>query len=131
MSHGRWGNKDKIEEVLKGIDSIDDVTFIEDKGESCLFEVTCEASKDVREDISFALSDARLLILEMSEETSSLEDIYLTLVKEADEAYEAELKAIREGADLDEVFADNDEAETEDAKEETAEEESDSDSKEE
>lgn len=128
------GDKEKIEEVLKGIDSLDEVKFIEDKGESCMFEVTCEVSKDVREDISFALSDARLLILEMSEETSSLEDIYLTLVKEADEAYEAELKAIREGADLDEVFADKDEAETEEAEiaeEETKAEESDSDSKEE
>ena len=127
------GNKDKIEEVLNGIDSLEEVKFIEDKGESCLFEVTCEASKDVREDISFALSDARLLILEMSEETSSLEDIYLQLVKEADEAYEAELKAIREGADLDEVFADKDEAESEEETEaeEEAKEESDSDSKEE
>ena len=131
------GAKDKIEEVLKGIDSLDEVEFIEDKGESSLFEVTCDSSKDVREDISFALSDARLLILEMSEETSSLEDIYLTLVKEADEAYEAELKAIREGTDLDEVFADKGETEevsdTEEVSgsdEDTAE-ESDSDSKEE
>ena len=135
------GAKDKIEEVLKGIDSLEEVKFIEDKGESCLFEVTCDASKDVREDISFALSDARLLILEMSEETSTLEDIYLTLVKEADEAYEAELKAIREGADLDEVFSDKEEAEeaeTEEKAEETeaeeeapddVPEESDSDSK--
>ena len=125
------GAKDKIEEVLKGIDSLDEVKFIEDKGESSLFEVTCDSSKDVREDISFALSDARLLILEMSEETSSLEDIYLTLVKEADEAYEAELKAIREGADLDEVFAENDEAEAEEEAKEDVTEESDSDSKEE
>lgn len=102
------GGKEKIEEVLKGIESLEEVKFLEDKGESCVFEVSCDASKDVREDISFALSDARLLILEMSEETSSLEDIYLTLVKEADEAYEAEMKAIREGVDLDEVFADKD-----------------------
>ena len=131
------GDKEKIEEVLKSIDSLEDVKFIEDKGESCLFEVTCDPAKDVREEVSFALSDARLLILEMSEETSTLEDIYLTLVKEADEAYEAELKAIREGADLDEVFADKEETEevpdTEEVSgsdEDTAE-ESDSDSKEE
>lgn len=131
------GDKEKIEEVLKSIDSLEDVKFIEDKGESCLFEVTCDPAKDVREEVSFALSDARLLILEMSEETSTLEDIYLTLVKEADEAYEAELKAIREGADLDEVFADKEETEevpdTEEVSgsDEDTEEESDSDSKEE
>ncbi len=131
------GDKEKIEEVLKSIDSLEDVKFIEDKGESCLFEVTCDPAKDVREEVSFALSDARLLILEMSEETSTLEDIYLTLVKEADEAYEAELKAIREGADLDEVFADKEETEevpdTEEVSgsDEDIAEESDSDSKEE
>lgn len=131
------GDKEKIEEVLKSIDSLEDVKFIEDKGESCLFEVTCDPAKDVREEVSFALSDARLLILEMSEETSTLEDIYLTLVKEADEAYEAELKAIREGADLDEVFADKEETEEEPDTEEVSgsdedtAEESDSDSKEE
>ena len=107
------GDKEKIEEVLKGIESLEEVKFIEDKGESSVFDVSCDASKDVREDISFALSDARLLILEMSEETSSLEDIYLTLVKEADEAYEAEMKAIREGVDLDEVFADKNDGDTE------------------
>ncbi len=88
------GQQDKIEEVLNKIDVVDEVKFVENKGESCVFEVSSEASKDVREDISFALSDARLLILEMSEETSSLEDIYLTLVKEADEEYEAEMNAL-------------------------------------
>ena len=128
---------DSIAHPLHSLGKLEDVKFIEAKGESCLFEVTCDPAKDVREEVSFALSDARLLILEMSEETSTLEDIYLTLVKEADEAYEAELKAIREGADLDEVFADKEETEevpdTEEVSgsdEDTAE-ESDSDSKEE
>ena len=113
------GDKEKIEEVLKKIDVVDEVKFIENKGESSVFEVSCDSSKDVREDISFALSDARLLILELTEETSSLEDIYLELVKEADEAYEAEMKAIAEGADLDEVFSDKeDEEKSDDAKSE-------------
>ena len=74
----------------------------------------------------------------MNEETSSLEDIYLTLVKEADEQYAAEMKAIKEGVDLDEVFADKDdesedeEAESEDKAEDDSkdENESEEDSKE-
>ena len=128
------GDQDKIEEVLKNIEAIDEVKFIENKGESNVFEVTCDSSKDIREDISFALSDARLLILELTEETSSLEDIYLDLVKEADEAYAAELKAIAEGADLDEVFKDKEDEEseenTESASDDNDKEESDDDSKE-
>ncbi len=114
------GDKDKTEEVLNSIEALEEVKFIENKGESNVFEVSCDPAKDLREDISFALSDARLLILEMNEETSSLEDIYLTLVKEADEQYAAEMKAISEGADLDEVFADKDD-DSEDEKTESAE----------
>ena len=128
------GEKDKIEKVLSNIEELDEVEFVEDKGESCLFKVSCDPSKDVREVISFALSDARLLILELTEETSSLEDIYLDLVKEADEAYAAELKAIAEGADLDEVFKDKEDEEseenTESASDDNDKEESDDDSKE-
>ena len=105
------GDKDKTEEVLKKIEDLNEVKFVEAKGESNIFEVTSDSSKDLREDISFALSDARLLILEMNIETSSLEDIYLELVKEADEQYEAEMQAIREGKDLDEVFGDDDDDE--------------------
>ena len=123
------GDQNKIEEVLKSIKVLDEVKFIENKGEGCVFEVSCEASVDAREDISFALSDARLLILELTEETSSLEDIYLELVKEADEAYAAEMKAIAEGADLDEVFDDN-ESEDEEKEETSDEKESGADSKE-
>ena len=114
------GEKSKIEDVLKTIKAINEIKFVEDKGESQVFEVTTDAKNDIREDVSFALSDARLLILEMSEERSSLEDIYLTLVKEADEQYEAEMKAISEGADLDEVFdtADKNDSSEEEKKEE-------------
>lgn len=114
------GEKSKIEDVLKTIKAINEIKFVEDKGESRVFEITTDSNNDIREDVSFALSDARLLILEMSEERSSLEDIYLTLVKEADEQYEAEMKAISEGADLDEVFdtADINDSSEEEKKEE-------------
>ncbi|MCR5847510.1 MAG: ATP-binding cassette domain-containing protein [Lachnospiraceae bacterium] len=126
------GEKDKIEKVLSNIEELDEVEFVEDKGESCLFKVSCDPSKDVREVISFALSDARLLILEMSEETSSLEDIYLTLVKEADEQYEAEMQAIRDGVDLDEVFdEDKTDEESEDGTDEKSDDDASSDTEEE
>lgn len=111
------GNKDRVEEVLGTIESIEnfDVTENED---SVLAEIHFDPSKDIREEVSFALSDARLLILEMNEETSSLEDVYLALVKEADEKYEEEMRLIKEGVDLDTVFgtgdAETDEDETDD-----------------
>ena len=125
------GDKDKIQATLEKIEDLDEITFVEDKKESFVFKVSCDPSKDVREKISFALSDERLLILELSVETSSLEDTYLALVKEADEKYEAEMKAIREGADLDEVFDDDKTEESKEDSDEDTEEKSAEDSDEE
>lgn len=100
------GEKDKVEEILKGISDADNIELMEETEETVSFKLESAKDKDIRETVSFALSDARLLILEMNEELSSLEDVYLALVKEADEAYEKELQAIRDGVDLDEIFSD-------------------------
>lgn len=105
------GEQAKIEEVVGSIKDIDSCELAASEGEVCEYKLSFAMDKDVRETLSFALSDARLLILEMNEEESSLEDVYLKLIKEADEEYEKELQAIRDGADLDKVFSDNKEAE--------------------
>ena len=128
------GDKDKALDVLNKIKDIDEVKFVESKEESNLFEVTFAPEKDIREEVSFALSDERLLILEMTEELSSLEDIYLDLIKEADEKYQAEIRALREGKDIDEVFNDEEsskEGESEEAEGEKAGESEEAENKEE
>lgn len=99
------GSKDKVEKVLSGIEEIESFDVTEDK-ENSSASVTFDSKLDLREKISFALSDERLLILEMKEESSSLEDVYLQLVKEADEEYKAELDSIESAVDSDEETSD-------------------------
>lgn len=98
------GTKDKVEAVLSKVEEIEEFTFTDESDENVSVCASFDPSLDIREKVSFALSDERLLILEMSEETSTLEDIYLELVKQADEQYRAEMEALEAGKDLDEVF---------------------------
>lgn len=116
------GTKDKVEAVLSKIEEIEEFTFSDENGENVSVCASFDPSLDIREKVSFALSDERLLILEMSEETSTLEDIYLELVKEADEQYRAEMEALEAGADLDEVFGSKDSEEKAESEEDNAEE---------
>lgn len=126
------GDKEKIEEVLSGIEKVSSFECKGNSNEALVYELEFDSSDDIREDVSFALAGARLLILEMNEENSSLEDIYLTLVKEADEQYAQEMQMINDGVDLDEVFGENEEnSENDEAKdEEDADEEDDEQSEE-
>lgn len=105
------GTKDKVEAVLSKVEEIEEFTITDESDENVSVCASFDPSLDIREKVSFALSDERLLILEMSEETSTLEDIYLELVKQADEQYRAEMEALEAGKDLDEVF-DTEESET-------------------
>lgn len=105
------GTRNKVEEILGGVKDVKEVKYIEDKGDGVVFDIVTEADKDIREEVSFALLGEKLLILEMSEETITLEDTYLSLVKKADEEYKAEMDALASGADLDEVFGSDDDSE--------------------
>ncbi len=117
------GQKEKVDAVLSKIEEIDSYEYIGEDENSVSFVISVDSSKDIREKVSFALSDERLLILEMNEETSSLEDIYLELVKEASAQYRAEMEALESGKDLDEVFGnDNSENDEESANEEASDE---------
>lgn len=79
------GSKEEIEKVFKQIPVIESFDFVSETEDKCVFDITAVNDKDIKEDVSFALSDARLLILSMEEEKSSLENSYLSLVKKAKE----------------------------------------------
>ncbi|MBR3638011.1 MAG: ABC transporter ATP-binding protein [Lachnospiraceae bacterium] len=87
------GEQEKISEVLNGLTAIVlSSEFVSEDDGKCTFNFTTERVEDIREDVSFALSDRRLLVLDMSEKKSSLEETYLKLMKDSDEKYEEELR---------------------------------------
>jgi len=77
------GSADKIEETLKGLSFVKDFEKLYEDGEKCTYEITAtEEKEDIREELSFALSDARILIIEMKSFLASLEDIYLEIIQD-------------------------------------------------
>lgn len=87
------GQASKAEEVLKKLKCLESFKLLSEKNGQATFELEAkEGKKDVREEISFALSDARILIIEMNVSKASLEDVYLELLQESREAEEAELE---------------------------------------
>ncbi len=84
------GDADKAEAVLKSLKCIEEYQIKSNANGQATFDITTkETKKDVREEISFALSDARILIIEMNVSKASLEDVYLDILQECREAEEA------------------------------------------
>ena len=85
------GEASKAEEVLKKLKCLESYKLIAQAKGQASFELEVkETTKDVREEVSFALSDARILIIEMNMSKASLEDVYLDILQECREAEEAE-----------------------------------------
>ncbi len=109
------GDADKTAEVLKKVSCVESYELVSEKSGQSTFEVITKISEnDVREEISFALSDARILIIEMNATKASLEDVYLDILQECREEELSE-----EANENDEVEAsENEETESEEENDE-------------
>ena len=119
------GSKEKVEEVLNGIgNTVENLTFVSDEDGKVTYTFETSRTDDIREEVSFALSDARLLVLALSEEKKSLEDTYLAIMKDSDEKYEEEMRLLEEAEEEDD---EDDEDEDSDKEESDKEDDSDED----
>lgn len=111
------GERDVIETLLSGLNFVEKYQFVKEVGNKCLFEVfASEEEEDIREMLSQALFDAKILIIELRSFAASLEDIYLEIIQECvDEDEEDE-------EDADEVESEEDD-DTDDTEENIAKEE--------
>lgn len=77
------GEAAKTEAVLKKLKCIDTYTLLLEADGEVSFEIIAKAKKkDIRENISSALTEAHILIIEMNTSKASLEDVYLDILKE-------------------------------------------------
>ena len=126
------GDKNTVEKVLSGIaDTVVNLTFVSEKDGKSSFTFETERTDDIREDVSFALSDNRLLVLSLNENKHSLEDIYLSIMKDSDEKYLEELRRMEEekdedSDDLEDSDDDNDSGDDDESEEESEDAEDDS-----
>ncbi len=80
------GDMDKCKEIIEAIEDIESVSVEKGTEEGTVnITVTATYSKDVREDVSIALSSEKISIFEMKEDTKSLEDVFLELTAKEEE----------------------------------------------
>jgi len=80
------GDLNKSKEVIEKIEDIESVSVENGTEEGTInITVTAHYSKDVREDVSLALSSEKISIFEMKEDVKSLEDVFLQLTNEEGE----------------------------------------------
>ena len=85
------GDASKTSDVLNGLACVDSYELLAEKDGTASFKIVAkDTDADIREEISFALSDARILIIEMNVSKASLEDVYLDILQESREEEAAE-----------------------------------------
>ncbi len=72
------GDSGNIDPILNNIPEIRNIRY-KNNGEKTMVEITTDKESDIAEKIFFAFADARMPILRMTEETATLEDIFLEL----------------------------------------------------
>ncbi|MDE6204378.1 MAG: ABC transporter ATP-binding protein [Lachnospiraceae bacterium] len=77
------GERDRVEEVIKGISRIKTYHFEENDSEKGCTGITIEteAKEDVREMLFYALAEKKLPVMSMSRVEKSLEDVFLELTQ--------------------------------------------------
>ena len=114
------GDSEKTLEVLNSLtEIIKEPELVSESDGNCTLSFKTELTGDIRPDVSFALSDARILVLSMNEKKNSLEDTYLAIMKDSDEKYEEELKRMEEEED-EEDFHENESADDSSDEDESA-----------
>lgn len=118
-------DKESAEKVFANLDFVASYEFVSENEGKSVFVIYGVEERDISEDLSFALSDARILVTEMNIQKSSLEDIYLDIIRKSDEDFAQ--KSVDEDAKDVSDDDDNEESEESEESEDDEDEEDDSD----
>ncbi|MGN0168353.1 MAG: ABC transporter ATP-binding protein [Acetatifactor sp.] len=79
------GEYEALQSVLESLPNVDTVEKLEEQKEDCVkVKVISKDNADIREEIFFALAEAKLPIMELRPEQKSLEDIFLELTEDVE-----------------------------------------------
>ena len=78
------GDADKVRAALKSVESIDSILVGDksDSGDSVKITVETSSEEDIRTDVAKALAAAALPVLSMNVESSSMEDVFLSVTQQ-------------------------------------------------
>jgi ABC-2 type transport system ATP-binding protein len=117
------GSWEKIEHAVSAVKGVTDAAQEKKDGEEITFTVSVQKGMDLRAQVSRALSDAGCTVLNIAQDTKSLEDVFLQLTETPAQADTDEKAAEAEEADTaeadtskdEETDAESDAAETEES----------------
>lgn len=91
------GDEKRLQEALAQVANVDHMEQLEAQKDGCVrIKIVSKENTDIREEVFYALADARLPIMEMTHLEKSLEDIFLELTEDA-KASEPEKKRLFAG----------------------------------
>ncbi|WP_318709075.1 ABC transporter ATP-binding protein [Candidatus Acetatifactor stercoripullorum] len=78
------GDEKRLQEALARVANVDHMEQLEAQKDGCVrIKIVSKENTDIREEVFYALADARLPIMEMTHLEKSLEDIFLELTEDA------------------------------------------------
>ena len=78
------GDEKRLQEALAQVANVDHMEQLEAQKDGCVrIKIVSKENTDIREEVFYALADARLPIMEMTHLEKSLEDIFLELTEDA------------------------------------------------
>ncbi|KIR03325.1 ABC-type multidrug transport system, ATPase component [Lachnospiraceae bacterium TWA4] len=80
------GSKESIEGVLRSLEFVTDIQFMDSEEKACQsLVITYEGKEDIREELFYALSNAALPIYKLLPPVHSLEDVFIELTENKEE----------------------------------------------
>lgn len=88
------GEEAKVKEIVSAVKGVESVRVLDRKeANTCCLQIHVKKKKDIREDLFYALAEAKMPIYDMRSGSKSLEDIFLSLTGEENaEATKVELQ---------------------------------------
>ncbi len=89
----------RASDAIRAVQGVKNVSALETNGENATLRVECDTESDPKDDIFYALSDARFPIQSMEKQEMSLEDVFLSITGNPDAAPVLEAEETQTGED--------------------------------
>lgn len=96
-------NNKFVSSIKSGIPDIKEIKLLEEKSESKLYSIEVSSNKDIRKEIFSICSKQDILLLEMKQSESTLEDAFIKLVEDRPEYSQKEVNKMQYNKEIEEL----------------------------
>ena len=96
--------ENKLTSIKELISEVKEISFVAEKEDGAKeYKITVENGKDIRKEISTNCAKSNIIILEMKKEEASLEDAFVSLIKDRPEYSQKEIKKMQYNKEIEEL----------------------------